>query len=89
MTITMTMTSSSKIRFLCEDEEAYDGAYPFGDDGEDDGVWFGAGIDWWGDAFKEVICEDGFEVADEKSDTVDTANLEKLYMISRRKAILS
>ena len=72
MTITIAMTSGSKIRFLCEDEEAYD-------DGEFDDVWFGAGIDWWGDAFKEVMCADGIEVtpvADEESDTVDTANLE-------------
>jgi hypothetical protein len=46
MTITIMMTSGSKIRFLCEDEEAYD-------DGEFDDVWFGAGIDWRGDVFKE------------------------------------
>ena len=46
--MTMTMTSGNKIRFLCEDEEAYD-------DGEFDDVWFGAGIDWRGDVFKEGV----------------------------------
>jgi hypothetical protein len=47
MTMTMTMTSSSKICFLCEDEEVYD-------DGEFDDVWFGEVV---GEVVVEVVGE--------------------------------
>jgi hypothetical protein len=83
MTMTMTMTSSSTDRFLCEDKEASDGVNIPEADGELDNGWFATGIDWRGDAFKEVICEDGIEamVADEEFDVVDVDNLNN-YMRS-------
>jgi hypothetical protein len=84
--MTMTMTSSSTNRFLCEDEESNDGANVLEADSELDDRWFATDIDWRGvnwmvDAFEEVICEDGIEamVVDEEFDVVDADNL-KNYM---------
>ena len=79
--MTMTMTSSSTNRFLCEDEVANDGANVLEADSELDDRWFATGIDWRGDGFKEVICEDDIEamVVDEEPDVVDADSL-KNYM---------